>query len=1018
MVRITNAATLYVAAVLATARASSSGSLGQSFCSSVPVSERQDCKHFDEQSCVAGGCCWSPWTGDDSGTVPWCYSPDTLTTAYYALVDGYVLDDTGLMGTLKANDAGTDALGADIPTLDLKISFDDDNMARVLITDADDDDRWMIPESIVPATVAQQQPRSKRVGGQGSLGYTLTFTQSPFTFTLTRNSDGSILFSSAPQLIFKDQYLELSTSLDADSSLFGVGESTRSDMVLKPGTTYTLWARDMPAAVFDSNLYGSHPFFLELDKASGNARGAFLRNSNGMDGVYSSGGDALTFKVIGGVIDLFVFTGPSPAAVAAQYTALVGRPAMMPYWSLGYHQCKYGYATLAEVEDVQANFSAAAIPLDTVWMDIDYMSEWRDWTYDPVNFPPAQVKDFVDGLHDGGQRFVVIVDPGILKVDDSWNQSYAPYEDGLEMGIFVEDGFTGEPYMSQVWPGPTVMPDWLHPNASSYWQSSIKDFYDVVAFDGLWTDMNEVSNFCNDGGQGQVCENANPDKCPTLDLATQTDCCLVCHLEDDSNRYDFPPYAINNDNAQQALGHRTHPASALHYNAEDGGKRTRLSYDVHNLFGLLEARITAEALTDIRGERPFVLSRSTFPSHGAHAAHWTGDNAATWDDLKASTVTVMNMNLFGIPMIGSDMCGFLDNTTEELCGRWMALGAFHPFSRNHNTIGAAPQEPYLWESVAAVSRAALGLRYRLLPYLYTLFYGAHEEGDLVAKPLWASFGADAATHSLDEQFLLGDGILVSPALYEGQTSVSAYFPTTPDATTVWYSLSASAKGDDASKSIYGSEKFVVPPGGGFSQDLATPLTSFNVHCRSGVVFALHGGGGGGAVAAAATTTALVKKAGSALSEGSGAPPLTTVEARALPYEILVALDWSDDAASAAGSVFLDDGTQPTLDRSTVVSYAATSSGSGAGTLSARLVGDDGYRGAADAAVGALSVLGVSAKPDGVTITFDNQMGVSQPAQRRDDSTPTFTYDGTRMLLTVDLGSSNVMMNQEFTVVWK
>ena len=159
--------------------------------------------------------------------------------------------------------------------------------------------------------------------------------------------------------------------------------------------------------------------------------------------------------------------------------------------------------------------------------------------------------------------------------------------------------------------------------------------------------MNEVSNFCNDGGTGQVCSNTNPANCPTGVQATQTTCCLSCTTVDSSNTYDFPPYAIHNDASEQAIGHKTLPASALHYHEADNDW-TLKEYDVHNLFGSMEARLTADALLTVRGERPFVLSRSTFPGHGAHASHWSGDNAAQWTDMRASIITAINFNLFGI----------------------------------------------------------------------------------------------------------------------------------------------------------------------------------------------------------------------------------------------------------------------------------------------------------------------------------------------------------------------------------
>ena len=225
-------------------------------------------------------------------------------------------------------------------------------------------------------------------------------------------------------------------------------------------------------------------------------------------------------------------------------------------------------------------------------------------------------------------------------------------------------------------------------------------------------------------------------------------------------------------------------------------------------------------------------------------------------------------------LVCAHRCGFFDATTEELCARWIEVGAFSPFSRDHNTYDAPPQELYRWESVTEASRTALGLRYRLLPYLYTLMFLAHYNGNVVQSPLWMKFPNDAVTLSqTDGQFMWGSSILFTPVLLQGATSVTGYFPAG-----LWYSLFDDTAG----------QQFIDASSGGVWVELDTPLTATNAHLRGGHIIPMQ------------------------------ASAMTTDAVHASPFTLLVAVNMQNRISH--GQLFYDDGEQQELSHIVRVAY--------------------------------------------------------------------------------------------------
>lgn len=486
------------------------------------------------------------------------------------------------------------------------------------------------------------------------------------------------------------------------------------------------------------------------------------------------------------------------------------------------------------------------------------------------------------------------------------DEGYGSYVRGLEADIFIKD-VNGDNYLGQVWPGPVHFPDFLEPSTASYWTQEISEFHKQVPFDGLWIDMNEASNFAS----GFQCTYPLNKVCP--DTSSPTTGCLSC-ASDNPSRWDDPPYRINYAGTRRNLGMFTIATSARHNNGV-------LEYDAHNLYGLSEAIVTAKALRTVLNKRPFILSRSTFVGSGKYAAHWTGDNASSFKDLAYSIAGILSCGLSGIPMVGADIGGFFGDCSEELMNRWIQLGAFYPFARNHAHIDSSSQELYVWDSVARSARNALGLRYRLLPFLYTLAHEAHVMGHPIARPLFFEFAEDSATLGVSEQFLLGSCILVSPVLMEGATSVNAYFPKG-----TWYNLFdfSHVRGHIGSYHL-----------------LPAPLEAVNVHLHEGAIVPMQ------------------------------ESRLTTTASRKTSFSIVVAFSLEHYARRfARGQLFLDEGEETdmvsTPGKSTLVLYSAVLSLS-QGSLQARVGATASYALDQGYLLQTVTLLGVPYLPTKLTI---------------------------------------------------
>lgn len=439
--------------------------------------------------------------------------------------------------------------------------------------------------------------------------------------------------------------------------------------------------------------------------------------------------------------DLYLIEGESPESVVLQFRALIGRSYIPPKWAFGYQQSRWGYRTEEDFRDIARRYRDARIPLDAIYMDIDYMDEYESFTVSPERFP--HFDELVSDMRDQGVHLVPIIDAGI-KV----KPGYRVYEEGVAQNRFCKDE-DGENFTCGVWPGHCHFVDVLDPDNRRWFGDQYQVLLDR-GIDGFWNDMNEPSIFYTEQRLNEAYGMVDDLRGGELDLNTY--------------------FAM-----KDAFGSLSNnPADYRLFYHNVNGRKVRHD-KVHNLYGYNLSRAAGEAFERLSPDKRVLLfSRSSMIGMHRVSGIWTGDNMAWWSHLKLSVCQMPNIQMCGFLYTGSDLGGFGSDTDEELMTRWLEFAAFVPLMRNHSSSQRA-QELDCFKNVDAMRRI-VELRYALIPYLYSEFVKAALAGDLYFKPLSFVWEDDARCRRIEDQLMVGESAMIAPVIEKNARGRYVYLP--------------------------------------------------------------------------------------------------------------------------------------------------------------------------------------------------------------------------------------------------
>ena len=370
------------------------------------------------------------------------------------------------------------------------------------------------------------------------------------------------------------------------------------------------------------------------------------------------------------------------------------------------------------------------------------MERYKDFSLNDERFPDFE--NFVSYMKDRGVRLVPIIDAAV-KVEDG----YDVYEEGKKNGYFCKDE-NGEDYVVAVWPGFAVFPDFMNPEASTWFADKYKMLTDM-GIEGFWNDMNEPAIFYSEKGLEKAFKEIEKYKEISLDANTFFDC-----------RDTFAKLSNSQDDY-----------NSFYHNVN--GKKVKHN-DIHNLYGYFMTKSAQEGFMRNNPEkRTLMFSRASYIGAHRYGGIWTGDNHSWWSHILLCLKQMPSLNMCGFVYTGCDLGGFNGNCTRDLLLRYLSLGIFTPLMRDHSACGTRDQECFAYEN-SEDFKNIVDFRYRLLPYIYSEYMKAVISNDMYIRPLSFDYENDEMAKSVEDQLMVGDSIMIAPVYTQNAKGRYVYLP--------------------------------------------------------------------------------------------------------------------------------------------------------------------------------------------------------------------------------------------------